>query len=193
MVKSELQALMEPELPKRLRKHIDRVVELASTLATQHGADEARATLAAQGHDIVRHWSDEQWLAEAEARGIEILPVDREYPVLLHGPIGAALLQERGWLTDPELVSAVRFHTTGHPAYTPEAWCMFLADKFEPHKLARRPELQRVADAAQIGLLEGALAYLELMDEDHRAKGSGVHPLQTETLAYLRAVVRGHA
>ena len=184
---------MEPELPKRLCKHIDRVVELAATLARQHGADEARATLAAQGHDIVRHWTDEQWLAEAEARSIPILDVDRENPVLLHGPIGAAILEERGWLTDPELVNAIRYHTTGHPSYTPEAWCMFLADKYEPRKLKRRPELQRVADATQVGLLEGALAYLELMDEDRRVHGWTVHPLQTETLAYLRSAVRGHS
>ena len=70
---------------------------------------------------------------------------------------------------------------------------MFLADKYEPRKLKRRPELQRVADAAQVGLLEGALAYLELMDEDSRSGGRGAHPLQTETLAYLRSAVRGRA
>ncbi len=184
---------MEPELPKRLTKHIDRVVTLASELARRHGADEARATLAAQGHDLVRHWSDEQWLAEAEARGIEVLPVDRANPVLLHGPIAAAILEERAWLSDPELVSAIRCHTTGHPSYTPEAWCMFLADKFEPNKLKRRPTLQRVADAAEVGLLEGALAYLELMEEDGQAKGWDIHPLQTETLAWLRSQVRAHA
>lgn len=184
---------MEPELPKRLTKHIDRVVALASTLARQHGADDARATLAAQGHDIVRHWSNEQWLAEAEARGIEVLPVDRANPVLLHGPIGAAILEERAWLTDPELVRAIRYHTTGHPSYTPEAWCMFLADKFEPRKLKRRPALQRVADATEVGLLEGALAYLELMEGDGQAKGKAAHPLQTETLAWLRSAVRGRA
>lgn len=183
----ELRTLMAPELPQRLLDHIDRVVDLAGTLARRHGVDEGRGMLAAQGHDLVRHWDDERWLAEAERRGLEILPAERGEPVLLHGPLGALLLEERGWLEDPALLDAIRFHTTGHPDYSPEAWAMFVADKIEPHKVARRPELQRVVDAAEDSLEHAALAYLELMDEHGRETGWLTHPLQTETLAFLRA------
>lgn len=182
-----LRALMTPELPEGLVAHIDRVVTLAQTLARRHGADEARAMLAAQGHDLVRHWSDPRWLAEAEARGLDVLPAEREEPVLLHGPLGAALLAERGWLADAELLDAIRYHTTGHPAYGPEAWAMFVADKIEPHKVARRPELAAVVAAAERSLEAAALAYLELMEEQGQRTGWAVHPLQTATLAALRA------
>ncbi len=178
---------MAPELPAGLLAHIDRVVTLAQELARRHGADEARAMLAAQGHDLVRHWGDERWLAEADARGIDVLDAERAEPVLLHGPLGAALLEERGWLADRALLDAIRYHTTGHPAYTPEAWAMFVADKIEPHKVARRPDLAVVVAAAERSLGAAALAYLELMEEQGRRAGWAVHPLQTETLAYLRA------
>ena len=47
---------MAPELPDGLIAHIDRVVALTQTLARRHGANEQRAMLAAQGHDLVRHW-----------------------------------------------------------------------------------------------------------------------------------------
>ena len=163
-------------------------VVLAGALARRHGADEGRAMLAAQGHDLVRHWGDERWLAEAERRGLDILPAERGEPVLLHGPLGALLLQEHGWLDDPALLDAIRFHTTGHPDYPPEAWAMFVADKIEPHKVSRRPELQRVVDAAEDSLEGAALAYLELMDEHGRETGWLTHPLQTRTLAFLRSL-----
>ena len=181
-----LRALMAPELPEGLVAHIDRVVALAQTLARRHGADEARAMLAAQGHDLVRHWSDDRWLAEAETRGLDVLAAERAEPVLLHGPLGAALLEERGWLADRALLDAIRYHTTGHPAYTAEAWAMFVADKIEPHKVARRPDLEVVVAAAEDSLEAAARAYLELMEEQGRRSGWAVHPLQTETLAFLR-------
>src|SRR5262249_42620654 len=113
---------MQPELPAGLVAHIDRVVDLARELARQHGADEARTLLMAQAHDIVRGWKQREWLAEAERRGLDILDVERAEPVLLHGPLGALLLEERGWVVDREVLDAVRFHTTGHASYGLEAW-----------------------------------------------------------------------
>ena len=63
-----LRARMAPELPDGLIAHIDRVVALTQTLARRHGANEQRAMLAAQGHDLVRHWGNERWLAEEIGR-----------------------------------------------------------------------------------------------------------------------------
>jgi predicted HD superfamily hydrolase involved in NAD metabolism len=185
-----LRALMEPELPAGLLAHIDRVVAVARELARRHGADEATVLLMAQGHDLVRAWGDERWLVEAERRSLPIGAAETLAPVLLHGPLGALLLEERGWVEDGHVLDGVTFHTTGHPAYTTEAWAMFVADKVEPHKLARRPELQKVIDAASRSLEAGALAYLELERADLRTAGIEPHPLAEETLAWLRRHVR---
>jgi predicted HD superfamily hydrolase involved in NAD metabolism len=180
-----LRALMARELPDNLLAHIDRVVALARELAQRHGADAGRAALIAQAHDLTRAWGDVTWLAEAERRALPILAVERAAPVLLHGPLGASVLRERGWIVDVDVLHAVRHHTTGHPDYTPEAWAMFVADKVEPQKLARRPTLQRVVDAAQRSLQAGALAYLDLELADRRDEGVEPHPLAEETAAFL--------
>ena len=181
-----LRALMAPELPARLLAHIDRVVAVAAKLARRHGANEGRARLMAQAHDLARAWTEAQWLAEAERRRLAVLPLEQAEPVLLHGPVGALLLQERGWVVDTGVLDAVRFHTTGHPAYSAEAWAMFVADKVEPHKLERRPALQEVVAAADRSLRAGALAYLELECADLRARGIEPHPLAEETREWLR-------
>ena len=182
-----LRARMAAEVPDFMIAHIDRVVAAAEPLARRHGADVGRTLLAAQGHDLLRALTDEEWLARAEARGLELLPVERERPVLLHGPLGALELAERFGIEDGLVLHAIERHTTGDPAFGPEAWAMFVADKIEPAKLARRPELQRVIDLAGDSLEAAALAYLELEAERSVREGFTLHPHAIVTREALAA------
>ena len=174
-----LRALMLPELPAAMAAHIDRVVELADHLARRHDLDVAAVRLAAQGHDLLRHVPPAELLARAEARGLAIDPVERDAPVILHGPLGALELEERFGLEDPAILEAIRWHTTGHPDYTREAWAFFVADKAEPAKVERKPALQAVRDLAEQSLEAAALAYLDLALEAVRELRQPVHPLAT--------------
>lgn len=157
-----LRQLMAPELPAGLLAHIDRVVHLAGLLARQHGADEALARLMAQAHDVVRHVDPRALLQRAERLGLEIDPVDRAEPVLLHGPVGAVELYEQYGIRDERVLHAVHWHTSGHADYGPEAWAMFIADKVDPTKVERWPALADVRDGAWISLERAALTYLDL-------------------------------
>ena len=178
---------MAPELPAGLVAHIARVVVLTERLARHHGASPGPALRAAQGHDLLRALPDGELLARAEAGGLRILPVERAQPVLLHGPLGALELAERFGLRDPVVLDAVRYHTTGHPAFGPEGWAVFVADKVEPNKLAHWPALQGVLDLATESLEAAALAYLELSAARAIREGWTVHPLAAETRAALAA------
>ncbi|MYI81838.1 MAG: HD domain-containing protein [Chloroflexi bacterium] len=185
-----LRERMAAELPDFMIAHIDRVVAEAEPLARRHGADVERTLLAAQGHDLLRALTDAEWLARAEARGLALLPVERARPVLLHGPLGALELAERFGVDDALVLHAVHWHTTGDPAFGPEAWAMFVADKIEPAKLARRPELQRVIDLAEESLEAAALAYLELEADRSEREGFELHPHAIETREALVAAVQ---
>ncbi len=168
---------MVASIPPGLAEHIDRVVAVARGLAQRHGLDERRTLLAAQAHDLLRAHSDAALLADADARRLIVDAVEREVPVLLHGPLAALALAERGWVTDPLVLDAVRHHTTGHPQYSREAWAMFIADKVEPHKLARWPALQAVVELAEQSLEAAALTYLDLARAQATREGWAVHPL----------------
>ncbi len=106
-------------------------------------------------------------------------PVERAEPVLLHGPLGALELCERFGVREESVLHAVRWHTTGHPDYGPEAWAFFVADKAEPQKVQRWPALQRVRDAAERSLEAAALAYLDLGVERAVAERWQIHPMAT--------------
>ena len=179
---NDLRERMAPELPERLVAHIDRVVELAGDLAARHGLDVELARLMAQGHDLLRAVRGPDLLHRAEQREMAIDPVERDEPLLLHGPLGAIELRERFGLDDGLVLHAIRWHTTGHPNYPPEAWAMFIADKVAPRKLAKRPKrLGPVRKAAERSLEAGALTYLDLVLRDASRRGLPLHPMAVET------------
>ena len=185
----QLRERMAPELPVAMLAHIDRVVTIARELAELHGLPIARVALAAQEHDLVRAVEPADLLRCAEERGMPILPIERERPVLLHGPLGAQGLAERFDVADREVLAAIHWHTTGHPRYPRWAWAMFVADKVEPEKARAWPALDGVAAIARrpqpAALRDAAAAYLRLSLQRQSERGERPHPLAEETLAQL--------
>jgi predicted HD superfamily hydrolase involved in NAD metabolism len=188
-----LRQAMLPELPDSMVAHIDRVVAIADELARCHGLDVARTRLAAQGHDLLRHIPPDELLARAEARGLDIDPVERDAPVILHGPLGALELAERFGVHDELVLHAIRWHTPGHPDYAPESWAMFIADKVDPAKVERTPALAPIHELARESLEAAALAYLDLRLEEAVAERQPVHPMATLTRNHLLRVLRPEA
>jgi len=185
---------MTPELPAGLVSHIDRVVVLAGQIARRHDADSARTLLAAQGHDLLRSLAPAELLECAERLGIEVDPVERAEPVLLHGPLGALELRERFGVRDERVLHAIRWHTSGHPDFDAEAWAFFLADKVEPEKLRAWPALERVLRLALASgpraLEAAALAYLDLSIDRGGREGWAPHPMALRTRDALAEVER---
>jgi HD superfamily phosphohydrolase YqeK len=130
----------------------------------------------AQAHDVARAVDPRLLLLRAEHLGLEVDPVDRVEPVLLHGPVGAAELYERYGVRDERVLHAVHWHTSGHVDYGPEAWAMFVADKVDPTKIERWPALADVRDAAWASLERAALSYLDLLLGRAIAERWQMHP-----------------
>ena len=193
MDEEQIRASTAEELPRGLLAHIDRVVALGAALAARHGLAVATVRLAARGHDLLRAVPPTELLARAERRGLPIDPVERREPVLLHGPLAALELAERFAVADPDVLFAIRWHTTGHPDYSAEAWAMFVADKVEPDKVRRRPELERVRTLAEADLEAAALAYLDLSLQAAVAEGWQLHPMANNARNALIARVGSRA
>jgi predicted HD superfamily hydrolase involved in NAD metabolism len=93
--------------------------------------DPEQAYLAGLLHDWGRGLDGPALLREARARGLEVEPVALGRPVeLLHAPVGAALLAERG--VAPAVVEAVALHTVGEAGMSPLASLIYVADYCEP-------------------------------------------------------------
>jgi predicted HD superfamily hydrolase involved in NAD metabolism len=148
-------------LPDGLKRHIGRVEEEAVRLAALHGVDERRARLAALGHDLVRHKGGPELLQLAAEYDLKPDEIERASPILVHGPVAAAMLIRDYAADDAELLAGIDCHTTARAGMATLEKVLFVADKIEPHKLAREAGLAEVKSLAETDLDAAVLRYLD--------------------------------
>ena len=168
-------------LPAGLQAHIHRVVEIARELAVCHGINQEQAALAALAHDVARAMTDGELLRRAACMGLPIGVVDRRVPILLHGPVGAEILQQEAGLTDISIYKAVYWHTTANPDLDELGKVVFIADKLDPAKIDSYPYLPQIRQMAFQDLDRAILHFLTRQAMDRLNRGELVHPVMVET------------
>ena len=168
-------------LPAGLQAHIHRVVEIARELAVCHGINQEQAALAALAHDVARAMTDGELLRRAAGMGLPIGVVDRRVPILLHGPVGAEILQQEAGLADISIYKAVYWHTTANPDLDELGKVVFIADKLDPAKIDSYPYLPQIRQMAFQDLDRAILHFLTRQAMDRLNRGELVHPVMVET------------
>ncbi|GBD10795.1 hypothetical protein HRbin23_00444 [bacterium HR23] len=167
-------------LPQGLQDHLLRTASIARELAQFLGVDGEKASLSALAHDLCRAEPPSALLHEARHRELAIHPVEEAVPLLLHGPVAAERLRDMG-IHDPEVLDAVRWHSTAHPALTPVGKVVFLADKLDEGKHPQpHPLLQKVANLARRDVNTALLVYLQWQIQRLVESGSPLHPATLE-------------
>ena len=172
-------------LPDKLRAHIFRVRDVGLDLAARHGIDEERAELAILGHDVARAAKKKEILRQADRFELSLLDIERKAPITLHGPVGAELLRHEDGLDDEEILSAVRYHTTGHPTLSQLGLLVFIADKLEPNKIKSYPYQQELRHIANESLHQAVLEFLCRESALRLQQRRPVHPASVATINAL--------
>ncbi|NMP21223.1 bis(5'-nucleosyl)-tetraphosphatase (symmetrical) YqeK [Sulfobacillus harzensis] len=151
-------------LSRHRQAHAERVAAVMRALAQQHHLDEELAWFGGWAHDLAREMSRPALLAEAETLGIVIGPEEQAEPLLLHGPIAAKWVERAGRGT-PQVLEAIRYHTTGAANLGPLAQALFIADGVEPgrrYALREALYLQALEDlnGGYCAVLKNTQAYL---------------------------------
>ncbi len=159
----------------RTAVHCEKVAREAARIARSLGAAGRRAELAGWLHDVSAIFPPEERLEMARAWGVEILPEEAAFPLLLHQKLSAILAREIFGVEDAGVLSAIRCHTTLRPGATRLDKIVFVADKLAwdqpgvpPYAAQMRVELARSLDA-------GTCVYLDYLWE-RRASLQAVHP-----------------
>ncbi len=113
------------------------VAEFFSSFAPGIGVDHDEAVTVGLLHDYCRDLTGEELLAEARRLGLPLGEAQLQRPVLLHGPVAAALCGERFGLSEAAK-EAIAWHTTGRPGLGPLGQGLIVADFAEPGR--RYPE-----------------------------------------------------
>ena len=168
------------KLPSGLRQHLSRTRDKALELAEIHKVDPLKAGLAALAHDIARGMKEMELLSRARSYGLALHPVEERVTVLLHGPVGAEMLQRECGIEDPEVLEAVRWHSTFNRGLGPVAKIAFLADKLDRQKASRYPYLERIDRLAKEDLDAAILSFLQEDLASMIGSGQLIHPASVE-------------
>ena len=114
-------------LSDRRYMHSLQVAKSAQELAERYGGDRDRMYLAGLAHDVLKEQPKDEALAFFAAHGVQLTPVERSAPKLWHAMAGAIYLKETYGYPE-EIITAVRYHTTGRENMTLPEKILFIAD-----------------------------------------------------------------
>ena len=128
MNKVGYESLIRPMMGDRRYNHSLNVAKEAVTLAKLYGADEEKAYIAGILHDITKELPFDEQLQIMQDGGIILDNVQKTAPKLWHGISGSVYIQKDPGITDPDIINAIRYHTTGRAGMSLLERVIFVAD-----------------------------------------------------------------
>lgn len=181
----ELTTAMKKELDEKRFQHTLSVAQTAAALAMCHGCDPYRAYLAGLLHDCAKCIPHGKKLSLCGKYGLLANDAEAANPDLLHAKLGSRLAHEKYGIEDEEMLSAIKYHTTGKPGMTMLEQIIYIADYIEIHRkfLPNMDEVRRLAfhdlNACMLLILESTLAFLAQKD-------ASVDDITRETYEYYK-------
>ena len=123
-----LLAILKKRLNEKRYYHSLCVADEAKRLAVKYGADPEKAYLAGLLHDITKNAPDEEHLKIFKNFGIILSDVEKNAKKLWHAMSGAAYVKHILGINDPEIIDAIRYHTTAKADMSLLAKILYLAD-----------------------------------------------------------------
>ena len=160
-------------------RHTLGVAETAKKMARRFGEDEERAELAGLLHDCAKCMTLEQM--QKAAKGETVDEVMRESKALMHAVAGMCVARDVYGVTDPKVLSAIRWHTTGHAGMTNLEKIIYLADVIEPNRKPF-PGIEPLRALSKKNLDEAMYYALKMSLEHIQEQGKTLHE---DTMAAL--------
>lgn len=178
--------------PKRFI-HTVGVRYTAAALAMRYGLSVEDASMAGVLHDCAKCFTDDELIKKCLKHNLECTDVELRNGFLLHAKLGAFYAKKKYGVENEDIISAVRYHTTGKAGMKPLEAVIFTADYIEPGRkpLPHIEEVRRMAfvdiDEAIYQILDRTLGYLgEKAQTDNNGREIEVHT--TEAFKYYKCI-----
>ena len=159
------------------------VAEKAKHLAEKYGSDAQKAYTTALVHDIMKNESVETMLQMIENDGQVLTESEKAITVTLHAIAGEIYLRKELGVTDEEVLSAVRWHTTGKEDMSLLEKIIYVADLTSEDR--EYPDILEVRAMAEESLDKTCLRGLSFTIEDNAKKCRPIHIDTVRAFNYL--------
>ena len=180
MKREKMEYKLKKELDRQRFEHTLGVESTAREMARIFGEDEEKAALAGLLHDCAKCMPLSQMIKAAKHEDID--PVMKESKALMHALAGQCIAQSVYSVKDQDVLSAIRWHTTGHANMTALEKIIYLADMIEPNRKPF-PGLETLRALCVKDLDEAMHMALRMSLEHVKTQGKTLHP---DTLAALK-------
>lgn len=171
---AEIENYLKSKLTPERYAHVLSVRELALDLAKKYEADLQKVNLAALLHDCAKWMRTSEQYKAAAGYEIELDEIERYNPSLLHALIGVEFAVSHFNVDNPEILNAIRIHTTGSGKMTLIDKILYVADFAEPER--NHAEAHTVRELAYQDLNKAVFEVSRYKIEHLLAKGVLVHP-----------------
>lgn len=153
--------IIKPLLSDKRYAHSVAVAEQAVRLARMYHVDPEKADTAAIFHDICKEMPRDQQLHWIEKSGIILDSVTQQQPNLWHGPAAVGYLGAVLHIQDPDILNAVRYHTSARAEMSTLEQIIYLADLTSKDRNYPDVDLMRqLTDQSLERAMQEALAFI---------------------------------
>lgn len=149
------------------------VADKARELAERHGLDGEKAYVAGILHDVTKEteYAEQRRLIEQFEPMTELEINNKK---VYHQMSGAAFVQSELGITDPDIISGIRYHTTGREDMTLFEMIIYLADFTSADR--DYPDVDIMRQKTDSNLLDGMLYSLSYTITSIVKQGRQIHP-----------------
>lgn len=175
---TRLMDYLKENIDEKRIKHSIGTAEEAVQLAQLYGADTEKAYIAGLLHDVAKGKCKYGMMKIADEYGISVDDMEAENVELIHGKLGAAMVEKQLNIHDEDILCAIRWHTTGRTGMSLLEKIIYLADLVEPGRdFQGIDKIRKIAyhdiDKAMREALNQVIGFVQ-------SKGLSLHPYSLE-------------
>lgn len=182
---SQMQEKLKGMLTEKRFRHSLGVMDSSVHLAKLFGESEEKARIAGLLHDCAKDIDKAIMPAMCDELGVELDDTKREQRSLIHADLGAKLAQTEFGVTDPDIISAIRYHTLGRPNMTVLEKILYIADFIEPNR-KDFPGLSEIRELAELDLNLAMLTAVNASIRYVKSQNKLLHEQSLQTQAYYQ-------
>lgn len=176
-------AIIKSRLSESRFRHSLNVADSAVSLAKRYGADEDKARLAGILHDITKETPLTEQYEYIIKGGDFLSKLELNNHAVIHQKSGEAYCRLELGITEPEVLGAVRYHTTGRRGMTLLERIVYTADFISADR--NYPDVDKMRSLAQVSLEDAIMYSLKYTINKLLGETALIHPDTLECYNYL--------